>query len=108
MLYDAAMPNRTATVLNACLVVLMFAIAFWTIGGMPGAGQVAIHWGPDNRADAWVGSSAIHLVNPLIALVIWFLFSMLGTFHARFSSIFLMQLAVQLLMAIYARGWLPF
>lgn len=102
------MRHRSAALLNALLVALIFAIAFWTIGALPGAGQVAIHWGPDNRADAWIGSPAIYLVNPLIGLVIWFLFSVLGTFHARFSGIFLTQLAVQLLMAIYARGWLPF
>ncbi|CAH0231577.1 hypothetical protein SRABI118_02483 [Massilia sp. Bi118] len=102
------MRNRSAAVLNALLVALIFAIAFWTIGGLPGAGQVAIHWGPDNRADAWIGGSAAYLVNPLTALVIWFLFSMLGTFHVRFSSIFLIQLALQLLIAIHALGLLPF
>jgi uncharacterized membrane protein len=114
----ASMPSRSAAALNAFLVAAVFAVAFWTVHGLPGAGQVAIHWGPDNQPDAWLGGSAVHLVNPVIALVIWFLLSAAperfsspgkppAAAHARFSIVFLIQLAVQLLIAIHARGWAP-
>ncbi|MCS0589873.1 hypothetical protein ACFQ09_15665 [Massilia norwichensis] len=113
------MRNRPAAVVNAFLVAAVFAVAFWTIDRLPGAGQVAIHWGPDNRPDAWIGGAAVQLVNPIVALVIWFLmcaapqrFAAPGkspdTVHARLSVVFQIQLAVQLLIAIYALGWSPF
>jgi hypothetical protein len=109
------MYKRSAVALNGVLVAVMFAIAFWTIYALPCGGQVATHWGPDNAADAWVGSSAIHLVNSIIALVLWFLlltspqgFSSSGksqeSIHSRFSGVFLAQLAIQLLLAMHAQG----
>jgi len=93
----------------------MFAVAILAIIKLPTGGQVAIHWGPDNQPDAWVGGSAIQLINPIIALVIWFLVSMfpqgfsskrkpVGTVQARLSNILLIQLIIQLLIALYLRG----
>lgn len=79
----------------------MFAIAFLAIHGLPTGGQVAIHWGPDNRADAWLGGSAIQLINPIIGLVIWFSVSMLRPAQMRVSNILLIQLVIQLLIALY-------
>lgn len=113
------MHKRLPVALNGILVAVVFAIAFWTIHAAPAAGQFAIHWGPDNRADAFVGGAAIQLINPIIALVVWFLLCMAPqaftargvvpqTAHARFTGLFIAQLAIQLLLAIHARGWLSF
>jgi len=109
------MTHRRAAALNGFLVAAMFAVAFWTTHVLPMRGQVATHWGPDGRPDAWVGGSAVQLINPIIALVLWFLLSTvpqgfaapgksLKPAHARFSSIFLLQLAIQLLMTMHALG----
>jgi uncharacterized membrane protein len=70
------MNNRSATALNGILVAVVFVIAFWAIHASPAGGQVAIHWGPDNRPDAFIGGSAIQLINPIVALVVWFLLCM--------------------------------
>ena len=109
------MKRLPAAASNGVLVAILFALAFWTIHAVPAGGQVAIHWGPDNRPDAWVGGAAIQLVNPIVALVVWFLLSMApqgfspalrtaGAAHRRFSAVFVVQLAIQLLIAILARG----
>lgn len=109
------MTHRRAVALNGFLVAAMFAVAFWTVHALPDRGQVATHWGPDGRPDAWLGGSAAQLINPIIALVLWFLLSTvphafaspgkpLKSAHARFSHIFLAQLAIQLLMSIRALG----
>lgn len=111
--------NRSAAALNGILVAVLFVIAFWTIHAHPAGGQVATHWGPDNRADAFVGGSAIQLINPILALVVWFLLCMAPrafaargglpqAVHARFTGLFIAQLAIQLLLAIHARGYLAF
>jgi hypothetical protein len=111
------MNKRSAVLLNGMLVAAIFAIAFWTIGAHPAGGQVAIHWGPDNHADAFLGAPAIQLVNPIVALVIWFLLCMAPqafrvrgaapqAAHGRLAGLFIAQLALQLLLAIHARGWL--
>ena len=111
------MNNRSATSLNGILVAVVFVIAFWTIHASPAGGQVAIHWGPDNRADASVGGAAIQLINPIVALVIWFLLCMAPhafaawggvrqAAHPRFTGLFIAQVAIQLLLAIHARGYL--
>ncbi|MFC5546959.1 hypothetical protein [Massilia aerilata] len=94
-------------VLNGMLVAAMFALAFLAIYSLPAGGQVATHWGPDSRPDAWVGGSAIHLINPIVALVVWFLASNgkpPGTAQARVSNVLLIQLVIQLSIALYARG----
>lgn len=99
---------------NGLLVAILFALAFWTIHDTSAGGQVAIHWGPDNRPDAWVGAAAVQLVNPIVALVLWFLLSMApqgfspalrtaDAAHRRFSGVFAIQLAIQLGIAILAR-----
>jgi hypothetical protein len=106
------MRNRFALAFNGALVAAMFLIAFAVINKLPGGGQVAIHWGPDTLPDAWLGGSAIQLVNPIIALVIFFSASMLpqafspqkrstGTVQSLVSNILLVQLVVQLSIAIY-------
>jgi hypothetical protein len=106
------MRNRLAAVLNGLLVAAMFAIAFLVIYKRPPGPQVAIHWGPDTRPDAWVGGSAIQLINPIIALVIWFSALIhpkafvlratpIKTAQVRISNILLIQLVIQLLMALY-------
>ena len=104
-----------AAAMNGLMVAVLFALAFWTIHDVHGGAQVAIHWGPDNRPDAWVGGAAIQLVNPIVALVVWFLLCMApqgfsaatrtaDAAHRRFSGIFVIQLAIQLLIAMLARG----
>jgi uncharacterized membrane protein len=109
------MSNRLATIVSGLLVAAIFAVAVLAIYKMPSGGQVAIHWGPDNRPDAWVGGSAIHLINPIIALVIWFVASffpqgfaskreVVSTAQARLSNVLLIQLVIQLLMALCLRG----
>ena len=106
------MSDRRATLFNGLLVVSIFSIAVFAISQMDSGGQVAIHWGPDNRPDSWVGSSAIHLINPIVALVIWsattFFHQGFATKHlltgparTRLSNLLLLQLVVQLLMALY-------
>lgn len=109
------MHDRLATVLHGLLVAAIFSVAAFTIYHMPSGGQVAIHWGPDNRPDSWVGSSAIHLINPLVALTIWFVASFFHQGFAtkrqlgrigreRLSNLLLIQLVIQLLMALYLKG----
>jgi zinc transporter ZupT len=109
------MRNLRATIVNGILVAAIFAVAALAIHKIPAGAQVAIHWGPDNRADAWVGGSAIHLINPVIALVIWFVASFfpqgfaskpegVSTAQARLPNILLIQLIIQLLMALYLRS----
>jgi len=101
------MHRWSRVVLNGFLVAAMFAIGFLAIYRLPPGGQVATHWGPDNHPDAWVGSSAIHLINPIVALVVWFLASNVkppGTAQARISNVLLIQLVIQLSIALYARG----
>jgi len=109
------MTHRRAGVLNGLLVVAMFAIAFWTAHVLPTRGQVAIHWGPDGHPDSWVGGAAVQLINPIIALVLWFLLSTvpqgftspgkpIKSAHARFSNIFLAQLVIQLLLTMQVLG----
>ena len=108
---ETRMNDRFATVFNGILVVAIYVVAAFAIYQMPGGGQVAIHWGADNRPDAWISSSAIHLVNPVIALTIWCVASffhqgfatrrqLTGTARARLSNVLLIQLIVQLLMAL--------
>lgn len=100
---------------NGLLVAVIFAAAAFAIYQMPSGGQVAIHWGPDNRPDAWVGSLAIHLTNPIVALTIWFVASffpqgfatkrqLTDTARARLSNVLLIQLVIQLLIALYVKG----
>lgn len=109
------MSDRRATLFNGLLVVAIFSIAAFAIYQMDGAGQVAIHWGSNNRPDSWLGSSAIHLINPIIALVIWSVASffhqgfatkhlLTGPARARLSNLLLLQLVIQLLMALYLKG----
>lgn len=109
------MTNRHAAALNGFLVAAIFMVAFWTIQVLPARTQVATHWGPDGNPDAWVGGSAGQLINPIIALVLWFLLSTfpqgfaspgkpLKSAHARFSNIFLTQLVIQLLLSMYVLG----
>lgn len=109
------MNDRLATVLNGLLVAAIFAVAALTIYQVPIGGRVAIHWGPDNRPDSWVGGSAIHLVNPIVALMIWFVASffhqgfatkrqLTGIARTRLSNLLLIQLVIQLLMALYLKG----
>lgn len=109
------MSDRLAIMFNGLLVAAIFAVAAFAICQMPSGGQVAIHWGPDNRPDAWVGSSAIHLINPIVALAIWFVASFFpqgfatrrqlsGTPRARLSNVLLIQLVIQLLIALYLKG----
>lgn len=109
------MSYRLVTVFNGFLVAAIFAVAAFAISQMPSGGQVAIHWGSDNRPDAWVDSSAIHLINPIVALTIWFVASffpqgfatkrqLTDTARARLSNVLLIQLIIQLLMALYMKG----
>lgn len=109
------MNHRSAAISNAVFVAAIFAVAFWTVHRLAAGVQVAIHWGSDNRADAWVGGSAIQLINPIIALVLWFLLSTCPQgfsstvesakrVHMRFSGVFLVQLIIQLLMAMHVLG----
>lgn len=109
------MSDRRATLFNGLLVVAIFSIAAFAIYQTDSGGQVAIHWGPDNRPDSWVGSSAIHLINPIVALVIWSVASffhqsfatkhlLTGPARTRLSNLLLLQLVVQLLMALYLKG----
>jgi uncharacterized membrane protein len=103
------MNNRSATALNGILVAVVFVIAFWAIHASPAGGQVAIHWGPDNRPDAFIGGSAIQLINPIVALVVWFLLCMAPqAVQERFTGLFIGQFAIQLLLASHARGYLAF
>jgi hypothetical protein len=99
------MTHRRAAALNGFLVALMFAAAFWAVQASPTRGQVAIHWGPAGHPDAWVGGSAAQLINPIVALVLWFLLSTCPqgfaspgkspeSAHARFSNIFLAQFVI--------------
>lgn len=105
------MADRLATIFNGSLVVAIYVIAAVALYQIPSSGQVAIHWGADNRPDAWISSSAIHLVNPVIALTIWCVASffhqgfatrrqLTGTARARLSNVLLIQLIVQLFMAL--------
>lgn len=109
------MSNRPTTIVNGLLVAAIFAVSALAIYEMPTGDQVAIHWGPDNRPDAWVGGSAIHLINPVIALVILFVASffpqgfaskreVVRSAQARLSSVLLIQLVIQLLMALSLQG----
>jgi hypothetical protein len=109
------MNDRLATTLNGLLVAAIFAVAAFAIVQIPGSGQVAIHWGPDNRPDSWVGSAAIHLINPIVALAIWFVASffhqgfatkrqLTGAARARLSNVLLIQLVIQLLIALLLKG----
>lgn len=109
------MTQRRAAALNGFLVAAMFGVAFWTAHVLPTRGQVATHWGPDGHADAWVGGSAALLINPILALVLWFLLSTCprgfasrgqppASAHARFSRIFLAQLVIQLLLTMHVLG----
>jgi hypothetical protein len=107
--------DRFGTWFNGLLVAAIFAVAAFAIYQMPSGGQVAIHWGPDNRADSWINGSAIHLINPIVALTTWFVMSffhqgvatkrqLAGVARARLSNLLLIQLVVQLLMALYLKG----
>jgi hypothetical protein len=109
------MSDRFGTLFNGLLVAAIFSVAAFAIYQIPSGGQVAIHWGPDNRPDSWVGSSAIHLINPIVALTIWFVASffhqgfatkrqLTGTARTRLSNLLLIQLLIQLLMALYLKG----
>jgi|GEM_PF-4987447 len=109
------MTHRRAVALNGVLVAAMFALAFWTAHALPDRGQVATHWGPNGRPDAWLGGSAAQLINPIVALVLWFLLSTvpqgfaspgkpLKSAHTRFSRVFLAQLAIQLLLTMHVLG----
>ena len=114
---DEQMPmsDRRATLFNGLLVAAIFSVAAFAIYQTASGGQVAIHWGPDNRPDSWVGSSAIHLINPIVALTIWFVASffhqgfatkqlLAGPARRRLSNLLLIQLLVQLLMSLYLKG----
>ena len=109
------MSDRLGNMFNGCLVAAIFAVATLAIYQMPTGGQVEIHWGPDNRPDAWVGGSAIHLINPIVALIIWVVatffhqgFStkhhLTGAARSRLSNVLLAQLVIQLLLALYMRS----
>lgn len=104
------MSDRLSNVFNGFLVSAIFGVAAFAIYQMPTSGQVAIHWGPDNRPDAWVGGSAIHLINPIVALIIWVVATffhqgfatkhqLTGAARSRLSNILLIQLVIQLLLA---------
>lgn len=108
------MNTRYVTIGNVLLLAAIFAVSLLVIDKMPTGGQVAIHWGPDTRPDAWLGGRAIHLINPVIALVIWFVASffpqgfaskrgLADTAQAKLSNVLLIQLVIQLLMAICLR-----
>jgi len=77
------MSDRRATLFNGLLVAAIFSVSALAIYQTASGGQVAVNWGPDNRADSWVGSSAIHLINPIVALTIWFVASF---FHQGFAT----------------------
>lgn len=109
------MTDRRATLLNGLLVLAIFSVAALAIYQAASGSQIAIHWGPDNRADSWVASSAIHLINPIVALTIWFVASffhqgfatkrlLTGPARTRLSKLLLIQLVIQLLMALYLKG----
>ncbi len=109
------MHRRPATLLNAAVVAAIFAVAFWATHGMPAGAHVAIHWGPASRPDSFLRGAAVQLINPIIALVAWFLLTMVperfsargqapSTAHAHFTGLFLAQLIIQLCMAIYAKS----
>lgn len=106
------MNHRSAVLLNAALVAAIFALALWTTHDAPPGGHVAIQWGSDGRPNTFLRGAAVQLINPIVALVIWFLLTMApqgftsrgqspSTAHARFTGLFLAQLVVQLCMAIY-------
>jgi hypothetical protein len=106
------MSDRLGTLFNGLLVAAIFSVAGFAIYHMPSGGQVAIHWGPDNRPDSWVGGTAIHLINPIVALTIWFVASffhqgfatkrqLTGPARTRLSNLLRIQLVIQLLMALY-------
>jgi uncharacterized membrane protein len=93
----------------------MFAVAAFVIYQLPTRGEVAIHWGSDNRPNAWVGASAIHLINPIVALIIWVVATffhqgfatkhhLTGTALSKLSNVLFVQLVIQLLLALYMRG----
>jgi hypothetical protein len=101
------------------LVAAMLSLAAFAIYQTASAGQVAIHWGPDHRPDSWVASSAIHLINPVLALTIWFVVSffhqgfatkrlLAGPARTRLSNLLLFQLVIelviQLLRALYLKS----
>lgn len=105
---------RPAAVLNGALVAAIFAVAFRATHGMPAGAPVAIHWGSDGSPDTFLRGAAVQLVNPIVALVIWFLLTMApqgfssrgqapASAHARFTGLFVVQLIIQLCMAIYLR-----
>lgn len=109
------MSYRLATIFNGLLVVAIFAVAIFAICQVPSGGQVAIHWGADNRPDTWVGKSAIHLINPFVAFTVWFVASFFHqgfatkrelnrTARERLSNVLLIQLVIQILMALYLKG----
>lgn len=109
------MNHRSATLLNAGLVAAIFAVAFWATHDTPAGGRVAIHWGSDSRPDTFLRVAAVHLINPIVALVLWFLLTMApqgfssrgqapSTAHARVTGLFLAQLVIQLCMAIYVKS----
>jgi uncharacterized membrane protein len=109
------MSDRLSNLFNGFLVAAIFAVAAFAIYQMPTGGQVAIHWGPDFRPDAWVGASAIHLVNPVVALIIWVAATFFhqgfatkhhlkGTALSKLSNVLLVQLVIQLLLALYIRS----
>lgn len=109
------MNDRLSNLLNGFLVSAIFVVAAFAIYQMPTGGQVAIHWGTNNRPDAWVGASAIHLVNPISALMIWVVATffhqgfttkhhLTGNALSRLSNVLLVQLVIQLLLALYMRG----
>lgn len=112
------MGNRLAAVLNAFLIVVMFAIALWAIRELPPGSLVPTHWGSDGRPDGWTGKWAGLLFNPVLSLILWFVlsafpngFSLPGKLdqpiHVRravFSCVLLIQLSAELLIAINALG----
>jgi uncharacterized membrane protein len=110
--------DKLAAVRFGAPIATMFAIAIWTIHALPSGPQVAIHWGPDGHPDAWVGQGAGMLVMPLVACVLWFLLTVYpqGFWSSTkpippadlrrrmFSRVLLIQLAVQVFLAIRYLG----
>lgn len=110
--------NKLLTAREGLLIAAMFVIAIWTIRALPAGAQVAVHWGPDGRPDAWVGQGAGLLVLPLVACVLWFLLTVYpqgfwpprkpvppaDVRHRMFSRVLLIQLAVQVFLAIRYLG----
>ncbi|MGZ5199287.1 MAG: DUF1648 domain-containing protein [Telluria sp.] len=91
----------------------MFVIASCVIHVLPAGAQIAIHWGPDGQPDAWVGQWSVLLVIPIVSSVIWFLLSVvpqafsvsrrpIQPVHPRFTRVFLILVAAQILIAIDA------